>query len=152
MCGPGGWVRIRINLKNIDDENQRVDRITQYLVGVGSRTDPVLERRLTDWGVLAHEFFHALDYVDGFPPLDPEPESDDPRFASYPDRFGEYVETWVQSMSRAIDAIRTHDRSDGCGTARVQDGIPSGGAGGTRNARSYGHVWAGPRSLEARGP
>jgi RHS repeat-associated protein len=60
MCGPGGVVDIRLDLRNLGAFNRQVER------GDGLRGDRVL----TPAELAAHEFWHAQDYLGGFPAVD----------------------------------------------------------------------------------
>ncbi len=60
MCGPGGVVDIRLDLRNLGAFNRQVER------GDGLPGDRVL----TPAELAAHEFWHAQDYLGGFPAVD----------------------------------------------------------------------------------
>lgn len=60
VCGGGGQVDIQMDLRNLNASNRQVER-GDGLPG---------ERSLTPAELAAHEFWHAQDYLGGFPAVD----------------------------------------------------------------------------------
>ena len=96
--GHCGFVDVRVNLNEIRVNNQHV---LPLVLGIAPGLQP--HEVVTPWGILGHELFHALDYVDGFPPNHPELEYTSPGNGytpphSYPEKFEEYVEQWTLAL------------------------------------------------------